>query len=84
MKKSIDNQRKSKDIPTVSREFFIAQYAKVLGESYPRMIFTSGNAEQLIEDVILGRQGPSDILKRLAKKHGARPGRVGNFLRGLR
>lgn len=84
MKKSIDKRRKRADIPTVSKPDFIAEYVGVVRIEFPSLDFTVFHAGDTINAVIRGRQGPSTLLNKLAKQHGAQRGRVGNFLRGLR
>lgn len=84
MKKTIDKSRKWIDIPPMSKQQFIAEYATA-GQKYfgNECLFSKALAARIIEGTIKGEHGPSPLLKSLAKLHGAKPGRVGNFLRGL-
>lgn len=84
MKSPIDKLRKRADIPTVSKQKFIAEYAAAVREFFPAWRYSEVEAGNNIDAIIAGKQPPSTLVKDLAKLHGARQGRVGNFLRGLR
>lgn len=84
MKRILDKFGNPKDIPTVSKQQFTADFAAVIREFWPKQGCPKKEAGRLIEDVIEGRNSPSILLTDLARKYGAKPGRVGNFLRGLR
>lgn len=68
----------------MSKKDFIADYVAAVNAFWPDRDFTGYDAGRIIDAIIAGRQGSSIFLKVIAKQHGAKPGRVGNFLRGLR
>lgn len=80
MKKPIDKRRKRGEAVTVSTQQFIESYVAAAQLRFRLMPGEFGPYEA----VIAGHNGPSPILKQVAMLHGAKPGRVGNFLRGLR
>lgn len=86
MKKPIDKRRKRGEAVTVSKQQFIESY---VAAAQLRFRLTPGEfgpheATGIIKSVIAGHNGPSPILKQVAMLHGAKPGRVGNFLRSLK
>lgn len=98
MKKPIDKPRKRKDTPAVSKKDFIAAYRKAAMQGgFTAEEFSVDYATSVVEDVISGRwmppavpwmkpapACPSMLLQEVARAHGAKRGRVGNFLRSLK